>query len=505
MKRFVYYLLVGVLALTMITSTFIPRGFAKEVGREVSVLYFNDAHEISPVINSFGNRGGVARLKTVIDNVRKENKHTVVAFGGDLGGGTLFGGVFKGFPIVEAFNQIPIDIANFGQHDFDFGSDVTQELVAQSNFQWISSNLTDKNGVPFANVPQYSIQNVQGIKIGFIGLTDGMMTTGQEGKVFQQDIIKSAQAAVKLLKDDRKVDIIIALTQQPRAQDIALLDAVPEIEAVFSEEMYEDQSTIYRHKGKLIMTPEGNIGSVIRLNIVKHKQDITMFPEVIRVNSSVPENPKLAELAAYYENKLSEELDKTIAYLNTDLVYGANHESRFQETNIGNFTADSFRSYFNADIGLMNGGGIRASVPKGDFTLRDANSILPFRNKVMLVELTGAAIRDALENSVSKISSLGGGFLQVSGISYSYNPNQPIGGRIVSVNVNGEPLNLDKKYTVAVTNYIYNGGDGYTMNKDGRVIVDSDNARTDVEVLIDYAKGLGVIDVGLEGRITIMK
>lgn len=505
MNRTFYYLIVSAIALFMAMSSFSPVAVAKDQGREVAILYFNDAHEISPVINSYGNRGGVARLKTVIDNVRKENKHTVVAFGGDLGGGTLFGGVFKGFPMVEAFNQIPIDIANFGQHDFDFGSDVTKELVAKSNFQWISSNLTDIEGKPFANVPQYSIQNVQGIKIGFIGLTDGMITTGQDGKVFQQEIIDSAKAAVKLLKNDRKVDVIIALTQQPRAKDIALLNAVPEIEAVFSEEMYEDQSTIFRHNGKLIMTPEGNIGSVIRLNIAKHKQDITLRPEVIKVDSNVPEDLKLSELAAYYEKKLSEELDKTIAYLNSNLVYGANHESRFEETNIGNFVADSFRSHFNTDIGLMNGGGIRTSIEKGEFTLRDANSILPFRNKVMLVELTGATILEALENSVSRVSTLGGGFLQVSGMSYSYNPSQPVGDRIVSVKVNGEPIDPENVYTVALTNYLYNGGDGYSMLKDGKVIVDSDNARTDVEVLIDYATSLGVIDVGLEGRISVIR
>jgi len=501
LRRIIYFLFVSAIALLMMTSTYPLEGLAKEKGREVSVLYFNDAHEISPVINSYGNRGGAARLKTVIDSVRNENKHTVVAFGGDLGGGTLFGGVFKGFPMVEAFNQIPIDIANFGQHDFDFGSDVTKQLVAESKFKWISSNLTDEKGTPFAGVPQYTIENLRGIKIGFIGLTDGMNTTGQDGKVVQQDIINSAKSAVKLLKKKGKVDIIIALTQQPRAKDMALLDAVPEIGAIFSEEMYEAQSTLYQHKGKFIMTPEGNMGSVIRLNIVKHEHDLTLIPEVIKVDSTVPEDPKLAELAAYYENKMSEELDKKIATLNTDLVYGANHESRFQETNIGNFVADSYRSYYHADIGFMVGGGIRASVDKGDFTLRDANAILPYRNKVMLVELKGETIRKALENGVSRVASLGGGFLQVSGLSYSYNPDKPIGERILSIEVDGDPIKPLDTYTVAMPNYIFNGGDGYDMFKDGKVIVDSDNARTDVEVLIDYTKSLGVIDVSVEGRI----
>jgi len=247
------------------------------------------------------------------------------------------------------------------------------------------------------------------------------------------------------------------------------------------------------------------MGSVIRLNIVKHEHDLTLIPEVIKVDSTVPEDPKLAELAAYYENKMSEELDQKIAILNTDLVYGGNHESRFQETNIGNFVADSYRSYYHADIGFMVGGGIRASVENGDFTLRDANAILPFRNKVMLVELTGETIRKALENGVSRVASLGGGFLQVSGLSFSYNPDKPIGERVLSIEVDGEPIRPVDTYTVALPNYIFNGGDGYDMFKDGKVIVDSDSARTDVEVLIDYAKSLGVIDVSVEGRIRIIR
>jgi 2',3'-cyclic-nucleotide 2'-phosphodiesterase (5'-nucleotidase family) len=79
---------------------------AKEYPRKATVLYFNDAHEISPVVNQYGDRGGVAWLKTIIDRVREENPKAIVTFGGDLGGGTLFGGVFQGFLIVQAFNEI---------------------------------------------------------------------------------------------------------------------------------------------------------------------------------------------------------------------------------------------------------------------------------------------------------------------------------------------------------------------------------------------------------------
>ncbi len=502
MKRLVLVLLL----LVVMVSSFVTDGVnveAKDSPRKATILYFNDAHEVSPVVNDYGDRGGVARLKTAIDHVREENKHTIVAFGGDLGGGTLFGGVYQGFPVVEAFNRIDIDIANFGQHDFDFGSQVTKELIQESEFPWISSNLTDPEGNPFADVPTYQIFNKRGIKIGVIGLTDDMNTTTVDEQVEQQDIIQSAQNAVAKMKETKKVDIIFALTQENLEKDKQLLSAVPEIDAVFTEEKAENQSFIYEFDNRYIFAPEGNIGSIIRLDIHQKGKDIQLNPEIIKVDHTVPEDPELKAFADYYEDKLEEDLGQSIAQLETPLISGDNHESRYQETNIGNFVADSYRSYFNADIGFMNGGGIRASVPAGEFTLRDAYSILPFRNKVILATVSGDTIRAALENGVSNVKNLGGGFLQVSGMKYSYHRNNSEGSRVDNILVNNEPLDVQKNYTVAMPNYIFNGGDGFTMFSQSMLVVDETNARTDAEVLIEYAKNLEVIHETIEGRITI--
>ncbi|MGP4039099.1 bifunctional metallophosphatase/5'-nucleotidase [Gracilibacillus sp. D59] len=502
MKRLVFVLLL----LVVMVSSFVTGGVnvdAKNSPRKATILYFNDAHEVSPVVNDYGNRGGVARLKTAIDHVQKENKHTLIAFGGDLGGGTLFGGVYQGFPIVEAFNRMNIDVANFGQHDFDFGTQVTKELVQESEFPWISSNLKGVEGNSFADVPTYKIFNKRGIKIGVIGLTDNMNTTTVDDQVEQQDIIQSAKNAVAKMTETKKVDVIIALTQENLEKDKQLLSAIPAIDAVFTEEKAENQSYIYEYDSRYIFAPEGNIGSVIRLDVNKKGKNIQLNPEIIEIDHTVPEDSELKAFADYYENKLEEDLGQSIAQLETPLISGDNHESRYQETNIGNFVADSYRSYFNADIGFMNGGGIRASVPTGAFTLRDAYSILPFRNKVILASVTGATIRAALENGVSNVENLGGGFLQVSGMKYSYDRNNPEGSRVANILVNNEPLDSQKNYTVAMPNYIFNGGDGFTMFNQSMLVVDETNARTDVEVLIKYAKNSEVIHETIEGRITV--
>ncbi|WP_338782368.1 5'-nucleotidase [Metabacillus sp. FJAT-52054] len=127
-------------------------------------------------------------------------------------------------------------------------------------------------------------------------------------------------------------------------------------------------------------------------------------------------------------------------------MYGDNHETRFQETNIGNFVADSYRSFYNGDFGMMNSGGIRTSIPAGEFTLHDAYAILPFQNKVILADVKGETIKAALENRVSRVESLGGGFMQVSGMTYSYNPAKPVGSRVENILVNNEPIDMQKTY-----------------------------------------------------------
>ncbi|MFC0215704.1 hypothetical protein ACFFK0_25225 [Paenibacillus chartarius] len=212
----------------------------------VSILYFNDGHEIVPVVDKLGTRGGVARIKTLIDSVAGDK---IVAFGGDLGGGTLFGGVFKGFPMVEAFNKMPIDIANFGQHDFDAGTANTLELIQAARFNWITSNLTGQDGLPFGHVAPYRVFDKQGIRIGVIGLTSAMETTTQDGAVKQTGVIEAAKAAVDKLKQEHAPDLIIALTQQPVQDDKALLAAVPDIRIVFTEEEAEEQSYVYEADG----------------------------------------------------------------------------------------------------------------------------------------------------------------------------------------------------------------------------------------------------------------
>ncbi|WP_043498890.1 bifunctional metallophosphatase/5'-nucleotidase [Georgenia sp. SUBG003] len=468
-----------------------------------TLLYFHDAHEIGPVLTGGQDRGGVARLATAVGTVRAENPATAVVFGGDLAGGTLFGGLYKGFPMVEAFNTVGIDLANFGQHDFDFGVDNARELVAASDFPWITSNLVDGEGNPFVEGGTWAVQRVGKVRVGFIGLTDAIETTSASDQLHETDAIAAARSAVADMTASEKVDVVVAVTQHPMEENRELARAVPEIDAIFGEEMAEYDSVVEYEGDVPLMASEGNMGSLVRLDITREGADHTVEPSVVEVDQTVAPDPELRAMEERYAAEMEENLSTVLATVETPLL-NPDHASRRQETALGNFVADAFRSYHGTQIGWMNGGGIRAEAPGPDFTTRDAYAIAPFDNKVMAVEVSGAGIVQALEQAVAKVDTLGGGFPQVSGMSYAYSPAAPVGSRVSDVRVAGEPIDTGATYSAAVTNYVVGGGDGVTGFADGEVLVPASEAPADAEAIAAHATDLGVIDVATEGRIAVL-
>lgn len=473
---------------------------------KATLLYFNDSHVIYPVVDKHGERGGVARAKTLVDSVKKENKNTIVLQGGDLGGGVLFGAVYHGFPMIEAFNKMPIDISNFGQHEFDFGVTEARNLVNKSKFQWISTNLKESSGKPFNNSKEYIVKKIGDFKVGFLGATDGMETTIQTTEIYQEDIIKSIGENLEKLKKE-KVDFIVLLTQSEPELNIEILEKYPEINAVLAEEKSEKYNFVTYVGEKPIVSPQGNMGSIVKIDIFKNKDGkIKQSLEFLPVDNSVPSDKEMLKLEEFYKEKLDRDLGTVIAKNNVklDSGFGENHHARYEESNVGNLIADAYKNHFNTEIAFMNGGGIRANIESGDFRLRDAISILPFSNKVGAFKYSGKTIVEALEHGVSSVDKKAGRFLQVSGMEYSYNPKNEVGSRVSNVTINGKPIQLETIYTVALPLYIKNGGDGFQMLKNTMGVVEIDSEKNiDSDIFIDYVKKIKVLNPKLEGRIVV--
>ena len=167
--------------------------------------------------------------------------------------------------------------------------------------------------------------------------------------------------------------------------------------------------------------------------------------------------------------------------------------------------ADAIRAAVGADVALTNGGGIRADrtyEPGTVLTRRDIQSELPFGNKTILIEVSGADLRAALEHGVSAVEDGGGRFPHVSGLSFSYDATRPAGERVTEVTVGGAPLDDAATFKLATNDFIGKGGDGYAVFIDKPRIIDANAASLMAHQVIDHIAAAGTIAPAVEGRIT---
>jgi 2',3'-cyclic-nucleotide 2'-phosphodiesterase (5'-nucleotidase family) len=178
-----------------------------------------------------------------------------------------------------------------------------------------------------------------------------------------------------------------------------------------------------------------------------------------------------------------------------------------QETALGNLIADAMRADVGADVGLTNAGGARGSrvYPAGPLTRRTLLSIHPFGNVLCKVAISGRVLLDALNSGVSKLPAGAGQFPQVSGVSMKVDVRGPPGNRVSDVRVNGEPLDPNRTYTVALPNYVLNGGDNYSMFVGQKVLIDAQSGDLVVTALEKYIAARRDVAPAIEGRITIVR
>ena len=244
---------------------------------------------------------------------------------------------------------------------------------------------------------------------------------------------------------------------------------------------------------------------------------------------NVPSDPDtqayLAQVNSQFEEELNQVVGSTAVELKATAENGYDWAVRVGETNLGDLVADAYRWALGADIGLCNGGGIRSDIPVGDITYQSLLSVQPYGNELCLVEATGQEVLDALEMGARLYPESSGGFLQVSGLTFTIDASIPssvqlsdqgafqgVTGpyRVTDVKVNGEPLELDKVYTVSSHNYlIKSGGDGFTMFQDNTLLKDC--VILDNQSLINFfvedlngQVGQDYQDPAGQGRITIL-
>ncbi|MDQ3010621.1 MAG: bifunctional metallophosphatase/5'-nucleotidase [Acidobacteriota bacterium] len=470
----------------------------------VTLLQLNDVYQISPLDK--GKTAGLARVATLRKKVIAESPNTLFLLAGDTISPSVASTVFKGAQTIATWNAIGLDYAALGNHEFDFGNDILIERMKESKFVWLGANVIDRNtGKSFNGMPPFVIRKFDGVKVGILGLltTDTKTSSSPGDNVRFIDPILTARRAVAQMRA-AGATVIIAITHLTMSEDKKLA-ATGLVDVIIGGHEHELLQSMAGHTPIFKWGSDARTLGRIDLNIRAGTRKIESIDWAgIPVTDATPDDPKAAAVIAEYEGKLSAELDKPLGRTTVELD-SLNGHVRTRETNVGNLIADACRDGVKADVAIFNGGSIRANTTFaiGPLTKRDVISMLPFQNPVVKIEATGAQIKAALENGVSLVveESESGRFPQVSGLQFEFDGRKPVGSRVVKITINSQPMDEKKVYTLASNTYLIGGGDGYTMFKNAKFLINEESAEIDSTILANRISAAGEISPKVEGRI----
>ena len=439
-----------------------------------TLLLVNDIYAMSEVEG----RGGFPRLNAVVKAERARGVPLLYAHAGDCFSPSLMSGFDKGAHIVALHNLAPPDIFVPGNHEFDFGPDIFAERLAQARFPFFAANLRDGEGRPLPGVKDAAMVELGGVRVGLVGIAlQATPEKSQSGTLrFGPEIETLAAEAAKLRAAGAQFLVGVAHTARP------VDDAIQRARIVDILLSGHDHDLVVRDDGQAVLVEsshDAHFVTAVDVFVTEAGKGPPTGPlrwrAAFRIHDTaeVTPDPETAALVARLEGDLSRELDvvlgTTLAPLDSRIS-----SVRARESSFGSLVADAVRAQTNAQVGLMNGGGIRGDrlYPAGTaITRRDILSELPFGNTVVLVEIDGATLRAALENGYRDLGRNSGRFLHLSGMSVTLDPRAPAGRRVVAARVGGVPLDAAGTYRVAANDFMLRGGNDYGMLANGRILI----------------------------------
>ena len=469
---------------------------------KLTILHVNDVYQM----------GSLAELSTLLKKERALAENHITTLGGDLIAPSIMSGITQGAQMITLMNAIGLDLAGFGNHEFDFGSDVLAARMTESEFLWLATNTFGADGQPFGGATSTVIRDVGEFKVGFFSLltpeTAVLVKDLGEG-VSIEPALEAAQKAVSALRE-QGANFVAAITHLTIAEDREIARSVRGLDIILGG--HEHDPIMFYEGGTLILKAgiDAEYLAVADIEFSKSERRgrvrYSMRPQWKLISTAgVAPDQEIAAIIKGFEDELAAKLNVVVGKTETDLD-SQRGTVRSRESSMGNLIADAIRVSMGADVGLANGGGIRGdrTYDAGtELTRKDILAELPFGNVTMLIELTGADLLAALENGVSRVEDTAGRFPQVSGVTFAFDPKLAAGARVSDVKVGGADLDPARHYTVATNDFISGGGDGYAALTRGKALIDAAAATLLATTVMDYIEKLGTVSPKVEGRITI--
>lgn len=530
--------MVGVCGLVGIS----PGNAARDV-RVITIVNVSDWHgQLEPLnirINGKTRQvGGAALLKYYFDQERTRNPDgTLIVTAGDAFGATPpLSSFFEDVPVVEAQNAMGFDIDTLGNHSFDHGLDRLRKLMGLAKFRYVAANIVGPDGRTLA--PPYHIFTKNGVKVGVIGIghpaTPALVFPGRAGNYrFLEPAPVVNRYAEELRAQGAELVVVIAHIGAdaigPGGMPTGPLGDV--VKAVRGVDVF-----IGDHTGVSVNAVVNNMivvenrGKGVQYAVIDLEYDLNKKAIIAKsatqkwpfVEGATPD-PAVQAVIDKYRAQVQPFFDKKMGETTTVLS-----RSREKESLLGNLVTDVLRKAYHTQLAFDVSGGFRAEIPSSyqpankrlrrpspgyangppyDIVAGDIFTVFPFGDVAVTFQITGKTLWEALEHSVSRVTVEGGAyantagrFLQISGFAYRFDPRKPTGQRVVSVTLaNGSPIRRDNTvYTAVTSDFVFYGGDGYTMLTNG-----SGTTRELIADTISQAmQQIGTVNVKAEGRIT---
>jgi len=486
----------------------------------VHVIHVNSLRgQVQPTLSGDVRSGGFSLLSGALASVRAGLAdgpvYTVAVY--NAFHGTPEAHFTDGSAVIDLMKRVGFDALVVGPREFYFGLPTLERLAAEAGFPFLSANIVQEDGSrpaylsPFFWDPE--------ARVGLVGLSPRSVLSQNLAQnvagLRVVDEVEAAAAAVEELrrKGARTIGLFaggVFWGGKPEASDTAIAEGLLALDGI---DQYWFGGAADRADGIELVERDGKIrvvvtqsgarftnGRLLAVSTLARSPEGAGFRTAAVDSTAVMPDRGLADALYAIETAVNDAMGKVIARSTADLSLDSE-----AECSMGNLVCDLFRAESGSDVFLLNSGKLRAAFRTGDITQKDVYDTLPFGGNIVTARMTGAQLLAVLERSCSFVGNpkAGRGFLQVSGMSFEWDPSRPPGRLVVpgSVRVGSEPLDPDRSYLVGTEAYVFGGGDGYVEFKELGIAMESFDQDSILAILQARLAAAGTVGASVEGRI----
>ncbi|PTX95596.1 bifunctional UDP-sugar hydrolase/5'-nucleotidase [Opitutus sp. ER46] len=513
--------------LTLLALVFAGTALAAPERTQVTLLATTDTHGRIYPVDYYANKPadlGLAKIATLVAQVRKESRHVLLLDCGDTIQGTPLAYFHNRKnntppdPMMLVMNSLGYVSMTPGNHEYNFGLGVLEKARREASFPWVSAN-TYRVGTDETAFQPYVVREIGGVRIGILGLTTPAIPNWENPENYAglefRPLVSEAKKWVPRLREGEKVDAVVIAVHCGLDEDLAtgrrrpgdfdgenaalsIAREVPGVDVMFLGHSHRDIPALVVN-GVLLCQAGRWADHLARVELTFSREDGGAWSVLARDARSLATGPEVAAdsavlaLAAPYHAETEAWLSRAIGHCAQPLSAASGH---FEDTALLDLVHRAQLEAGKADVSLAANFNPRARIPAGPVTVRDLAGIYIYENTLYVIEVTGAQLKAALEHAARYFLPYEAGktpaqlvdpnipgyaFDIAEGVSYEIDLRRPPGDRILNLTFQGAPLDPARKLRLATNNYRYNGGGGYTMFKGAKVL---DRSSTEIRDLM---------------------